>query len=78
MSIAPFVIINKMYKGKDTFCVSTKDAFAFFIIRFSALFPAKNGKERLRAGSLKDALAFMRVLYDGAPRLSTPILQVYF
>ena len=47
-----------MSKGKDSFRVNTKDAFAFFmLIQFDLLFSIKD-KERLRVKPLKDALAF--------------------
>ena len=48
-----------MSKGKDSFRANTKDAFAFFIlIQFEQRSSPETEKERLRAKSLKDALAF--------------------
>jgi hypothetical protein len=58
--------------------VNTKDAFAFFIsVQFGLLFP-KNGKERLRAISLKDALAFTKRIIRLREGLVNPVLQFYF
>ena len=66
MSVFSFSMIE-MSKGKDSFRANTKDAFAFlFIFNSIRSRPPKKGTERLRVKTLKDALAFTRMIIHPA------------
>ncbi len=67
---------DKISKGKGSFRVHRKDAFAFFPIFELLLFFIK--KKRLRVKTLKDALAFtMRIIHCCFSVVNT-FLQFYY